>query len=246
MSGQRASVGAERRQEGLLPHLFVGAMACLLTVSIAGSGLYFAARWREKQQERARIEAFVDGLSQRSAAELAETVRQLRVKPALAARVLPVVLLRLKAAGSGTDGLGVVRVAAAFAAEEPAVAAALFAARRSVNEAVAAEAVAAMAEIRPVDVAAERLGVCIEDAACPAVVDVACEGLLDLGAAGRAEMKRRLGSLSVDRRHWLVGLIAARRPVEVTEWLGMLTADDARDVADRARATLKEVMMSGP
>lgn len=198
-------------------------LAFALTVSILGSLGYLAFRRLEESQEEARVRAFVEGLTFRSQAELHEGVEFLLERPALARRVLPVVVQRARRAElPATTRLAAVRVAREFVRREPRIARALFRLRESPDEYVASEAVLALGEVQPPEDAAELLGQCLTGNVSPSVVDAACDRLIRLGLPGRQALAARIDRLSAERRAWIMGLVSDRGLSDASAWVQLL------------------------
>ena len=230
-----SSAGAPRA--GLVGHLLVAVCACLLTVAIAGSGVFLVYRLYVQRELRVQVRAVVDSLQNRTSEELAERIARVRTHPRLASLVLPEVLKNLKNSRSEQQQCSAIQVLRVFVNDRQ-VEKALFKLRRDGREDVAAAAVAALGDIRPPERAAEVVGRCLEDvpsgAVAKAVVDEACAALVRLGEPGRREMQRRLGLLSVDRRIWLVTYVSEQGAEERRPWLEMLRQDGEARVRSAA------------
>lgn len=219
-------------------------LAAMLTVAIVGSAVLL---WHLRTRHRNRyysINRFVNQLDLLGPAEIAERAAFLRDHPDDARQVVTSVLRRLRRERSGRARLACVRLVQAFAPDDARVADRLFELRGVADETVAAEAVGALARVKPPQRAADYLGRCLGDPVTPAVVDVACESLLGLGAAGRDALADHFAGLSIDRRVWLVGLICDRRPTDMHEWLALMASDSSMAVQERAKAALKSAEIS--
>lgn len=199
----------------LVGHLAAGLLACALTVSILGSLSYLGISTYRDREERRRVAAFVSGLELRDRDELDYIVSELRRRPALAARVLPTVLRAAQRDGIERRQLAAIDVTAALldvpGFDDRRIEQILFSLRTSGNPAVAARAVAALARLQPARRACERLTDCL-DTDAPAVEDEVCVGLLALGESGARALRGALDKLDIDRKIWLTGLLAERRP----------------------------------
>ncbi len=226
-----------RQQLERRPPWFVAGLACVLTVGIAGSAAFLVLHWIEQSRWELRIQRFVEGLQFRTPAELAASVHQLKQRPALAERVLPVVLRRARHSSAPPPlRLAALRVARAFIGNDERIARVFFRLRNLPEEYLAAEAVEGLAGLQPPAKAADMLGRCLqEEGVSAAVVDVVCERLISLGGDGRVAMSQHLVHLSADRVRWIVGLVNHRRPPDADEWLIMLAQE-----ADRRNLTLAD------
>src|SRR5262245_30710669 len=86
----------EPREPGLLARAAMIVLACVLTVSIAGSALFLWQARSRAHDRYARIQKFVDRLGLLSPQEIAERAAALRETPEDARRVIPAVLKRLR------------------------------------------------------------------------------------------------------------------------------------------------------
>ncbi len=212
---------------GLAGHLVAAALACALTVSIVGSIAYLGIDYYRKREERQRISDFVSALEHRSPQELSTIVDELKKRRGLASRVIPTVLRTAKRDGSHQRQVAAVEVSEAFI-DEPGVEDAFFALRLSRDEVVAAKSVAALARLAPPERAVRRLVECL-DAPAPIVADAACCGMVDLGDPGATALRSSLGKFDVERRIWVAGLLADRKPPGAASLLeGMLSDSDVR------------------
>jgi hypothetical protein len=217
------------RQPGLWwGDILVAGCACLLTVAILGSGVYLTWKMMERRAVNASVRSFVSSLQNRTPAELEERVAQLRVMPKVARYVMPEIRRTLREANSEQQMGAAIQIARAFI-DDRSMRKALFRLRNDEREAVAAAAVEALSRMSPPEQAATTLGECLISGSdvpvSPAVVDEVCAGLIRLGAVGRAEMERRLASLSVDRRVWLARYLKEADARDRGEWLELLRAD---------------------
>jgi len=217
-------------------HVAVGCLACGLTVTIVGSLAYLAFRKLERDDTERRIAQFVSALENRSPEELTYAVRELQQRPGLARRVLPAILVAAQKSGSERQQLAAVSLCRAFV-DNPQVEEALFRIRLARTETVAAAAVDLLREVRPASQAAERLAGCL-DSPWPAVIDTACSGLLELGEPGAARLAESLPRLDEERRVWLVGLLAERRPETAEGLLERLRRDASAAVRRRAERAM--------
>lgn len=228
-TANRTAPGAARDVWG---HLVIGAASCVLTVSIVGSLAYIAIRSYRNREDRARILQFVGSLENRTAAELDHAAQELRRRPGLAGRVLPAVVSAARRSGVERRQLGAIRLCSAFI-DDTQVQDALFKLRLSLNETIAGEAVRTLAGVRPAERAAEVLSRCL-DASTQAAIDHACVGLLELGEPGLAALRSKLPELPSERRAWIAGLIAAKRPASPLFILEPLRIDADATVRTRA------------
>lgn len=222
-------------------HVLVSLSACLLTVSILGSGVFLAYKIYQRYQLTTRVRSFISSLENRTPEELAERAAELKDRPRVAQHVLPELRRGLANARSDEQLSAMIEISKAFISHKS-IERALFELRRDRREHIAGEAIAALAELEPPEYAAEVLGKSLQGAesgeVSQSVIDEACAGLLRQGAPGLAEMQRRLGELSVDRRVWIVGYVQAVGGPYRKAWLEMLSADAEPRVADAARMAL--------
>lgn len=213
--------------KGIAGDILVAASACILTISIAGSAVYLGYRAYDRRVQQARVDAFVNSLEHRTTAELAADADQLHGKPKLAKYVLPRILASIRTENDERRQIASMRIAWAFLDSQK-VRRTLHDMRRSPRESVAAAAVDALAHITPPAEAAHWLGQCL-DVNTGAVIDAVCAGLVSLGESGRFELKGKIEQLSVDRRIWLAGYIAAHPVDDRDKWLDLIAMDsDAR------------------
>jgi len=223
-------------RKGIGGDILVAASACILTISIAGSAVYLGYRAYDRRVQQERVDAFVNSLEHRSAAELAADAEQLRSKPKLAKYVLPRILSSIRTENDERRQIASMRIAWAFLDNQK-VRRTLHDMRTSSRESVAAAAVEALAHIMPPDEAAKALGDCL-DVGTGAVVDAVCAGLVSLNEHGRTVMNQKLGQFSIDRRVWIAGYIASHPVDDRDKWLNLLAADPdsrVRDAVDAAR-----------
>lgn len=217
--------------------VLVAVTACILTVTILGSigilGWKFYDQWQLKQ----RVRAVVASLQNRTPEELAEKAEQLKEHPKVARYVLPQIREAIVRSPSEQQQWSAIRIAEAFI-DDKSIEKCLFRLRTSPRERVSAEATRILSLVKPESRAAERLGACLEDAQCGAVVDEACAGLLRLGDVGREEMKKHLGKLNVGRRLWLVRYVNEKGGENRDSWLQMLAKDDDNAVRTAANNAL--------
>ncbi len=221
-------------RKGIGGDILVAVSACILTVSIAGSAVYLGYRAYDRRAQQERVDAFVNSLEHRTAAELAADAEQLHSKPRLAKYVLPRILASIRTENDERRQIASMRIAWAFL-ENPKVRRTLHDMRASERESVAAAAVEALGHITPPADAAQALGECL-DVSTGAVVDAVCAGLVSLNEHGRAVMKAKLGSFSVDRRVWIAGYIASHSVDNRDKWLDLLSLDTDARVRDAVEA----------
>lgn len=233
---------------GFWGRVLVAVSACVLTVSIVGSAAFLWFRIQERRELRTRVQGFIASLENRTDAELADRAAQLRGKPKVAEYVLPEIRRALRASRSEDQLCAVIRLCEAFV-DRREIETALFELRGDRREVVAGAAVDALAKVQPAERAAELLGQVLAGAASgetvPAGVDSACAGLFRLGAAGRAEIEKRLESMTVDRRLWLVKYVNEVGGPYRESWLTLLGADtDAgvREAVARARVMPEPIL----
>lgn len=229
---------------GVFGDLLVAVSACLLTVSIVGSGVYLGWRAYDRRVQQEKVDAFVASLEHRSEAELAADVDRLRAKPKLTKYVLPRLLASIRGATDERQQVASVRVACAFL-DLPKIRRALWELRESDRESVVSAAVEALSRIQPPGEAAQWLGKCL-DVKSGAVVDGVCAGLVALGEPGRNEMRGQLGKLSVDRRVWLAGYIGANPVDDRAAWLDLLAGDSEPRVREAVEAARKAPIVTRP
>lgn len=227
---------------GFWGRALVAVSACVLTVSIVGSAAFLWFRIQERRELRTRVQGFIASLENRTDAELADRAAQLREKPKVAEYVLPEIRRALRASRSEDQLCAVIRLCEAFV-DRREIETALFELRGDRREVVAGAAVDALSKVQPAERAAELLGQCLAGAASgetvPAGADSACAGLFRLGAAGRAEIEKRLESMTVDRRRWLVKYVNEVGGPYRESWLALLGEDadaSVREAVARARA----------
>ncbi len=247
-AGGGAPVDAPEHVAGFWGRVLVAVSACVLTVSIVGSAAFLWFRIQERRELRTRVQGFISSLENRTDAELADRAAQLREKPKVAEYVLPEIRRALRASRSEDQLCAVIRLCEAFV-DRREIESALFELRGDRREVVAGAAVDALAKVQPAERAADLLGQCVAGAASgetvPAGVDSACAGLFRLGAAGRAEIEKRLESMTVDRRRWLVKYVNEVGGPYRESWLELLGQDaDAgvREAVTRAMAMPEPTM----
>lgn len=219
---QTARTPDARRE--LWSQVIVGALACALTVSIVGSVAFLAIRSYRSRAYDARIQQFVQSLENRSAAELVHTTQELTKRPGVAKQLLPTLLATAEGRGPERRRLAAVQLCGAMVGSDDRVEKSLFALRLDRSEVVAAQAVEALASLKPPERAAEKLGECFADAT-PSVLDVLCYQLLNLGNEGRAVLRAHQAGFDVDRRRWLAGLLAERKPEDASSLLSPFATD---------------------
>lgn len=224
--------GAPRK--GIGGDILVAVSACILTVSIAGSAVYLGYRAYDRRIQQERVDAFVNSLEHRTAAELEADAAQLHSKPKLAKYVLPRILASIRTENDERRQIASMRIAWAFL-DNPKVRRTLHDMRASPRESVAAAAVEALAHITPPAEAAQALGDCL-DVSTGAVVDAVCAGLVSLNEHGREVMKLKLGSFTVDRRIWIAGYIASHVVDNRDKWLDLLGGDSDLRVKEAVEA----------
>ena len=223
-------------------HVLVAICACLLTIAIVGSAVFLVYKLQVQRELRGHVRTVVASLQNRTPEEIAERIAEVKTHPKLAGMVLPEVLSSLKDSKSEQQQCSAIEVLRVFVNHRQ-VEKALFRLHRDSREGVAASAVAALGDLQPPERAAEVLGLCLDDGSAGAVVDAvideACAGLLRLGEPGRLALEKRLATLSVERRVWLVGYVCAAGGPFRQAWLAMLRHDPderVREVAERAGA----------
>src|SRR5438874_13652438 len=77
-------------------HLLVSASACVLTVSIVGSGVFLANRLYVRYQTRGLIRDFLSSLENRTPDELDQSIAKLQERPRLVAQMLPEIVGSLR------------------------------------------------------------------------------------------------------------------------------------------------------
>ena len=229
---------------GVFGDLLVAVSACLLTVSIVGSGVYLGWRAYDRRVQQEKVDTFVASLEHRSEAELAADVDRLRSKPKLTKYVLPRLLASIRSAPDERQQVASIRVACAFL-DVPKIRRALFDLRGNERESVASAAVEALSRIQPPSEAAQWLGKCL-DVQAGAVVDGVCAGLVAIGEPGRQEMRGQLSKLSVDRRVWLAGYIGANPVDDRAAWLDLLSGDSEPRVREAVEAARKAPVVARP
>jgi len=220
--------------KGVAGDILVAASACILTVSIAGSAVYLGYRAYDRRVQQARVDAFVNSLEHRTAAELASDAEQLHAKPKLAKYVLPRILASIRTENDERRQIASMRIAWAFLDNQK-VRRTLHDMRRSERESVAAAAVEALGHITPPAEAAHWLGQCL-DVNTGAVIDAVCAGLVSLGDPGLSELKGKIEKLSVDRRIWLAGYVSVGTMPDRDKWLDLLAQDSDSRVRDAVSA----------
>lgn len=236
ITGQAESSSGGNKSGGIWGHMLVSASACLLTVSIVGSGVVLAYKGYRRYELKTKVHTFIDSLENRTQEELDDRAAQLRDRPKLAEHVLPELRRTLAGAESERQLCAAIEISRAFLQNQR-IEKALFELRRDGRECVAAAAVHALTALQPPEHAAEVLGNCLEGAEAglvvEAVVDEVCAGLFTLGEPGLQQIRNRLSNLPADRRVWLVGYVNTVGGPHRTEWLKMLQTDS--DPAVRAK-----------
>src|SRR5262245_29896693 len=95
-------------------HLLVSASACVLTVSIVGSGVFLANRLYVRYQTRGLIRDFLSSLENRTPEELDQSIAKLQERPKLVAQMLPEIVGALRNARSEEQLCAVIRVCRPF------------------------------------------------------------------------------------------------------------------------------------
>ena len=195
--------------------------------------------WRvlDRRQVRARVETFVASLENRTPEELAERARSLKSHPKVAKHILPEIARTIRSSRSESRQWAAIEISRAFLDDESIVNR-LYALRTDQRESIAAAAVHVLAELTPPDRAARMLGECLVDAEAAAARDEACAGLYAIGEPGRAEMARRIQSLSESRRVWLVKYVAEHPSPVQAAWLDLLNRDASPRVRSAVAAAL--------
>ena len=234
------STGSERAA-GMWGHVLVAVSACVLTVSIVGSGVFLSYRIYSRQQLKARVRERVAGLENRTAQEIADFAAQLRQRPKAADYVLPELRRTLRGAPSERQMCAAIDFARYFI-DDRKVETAIFDLRGDARESVSGAAVETLFKIQPPQRAAELLGRCLDGAnagqVSAAAIDSACVGLFELGAAGAVEMQKRLSVLTPARKTWLVGYVDSVGGPYRQMWLEWLAADGDTHVSNAARTAL--------
>ena len=232
---------ANERPGGIGGHVLVSASACLLTVSIVGSGAFLIYKAYQRYETKTKVRAFIGSLENRTPEELADRVAVLKERPKLAEYVLPELRRTLASATSERQLCAAIEVSRAFL-DNPRIGRSLFELRRDGRESVAGDAVRALAGLQPPEHAAEVLGKCLEGVDSghvgEAVIDQACAGLFSLGEPGLQRMRERLPSLPPERRVWLVGYVNTVGGPYRINWLELLRSDSNATVRARATAAL--------
>lgn len=241
ISGSKSPTHAVGRPGRIWGHLLVSASACLLTVSIVGSGVFLIYKTYQRYETKSKVRAFVESLENRTQEELDDRVSQLKERPKLAEYVLPELRRTLANATSERQLCAAIEVSRAFL-DNPRIGRALFELRRDGRESVAGDAVRALAGLQPPEHAADVLGKCLEGAesghVVEAVIDQVCAGLFSLGEPGLQRMRERLPSLPAERRVWLVGYVNTVGGPYRVNWLELLRSDPNATVRARATAAL--------
>ena len=226
---------------GAWGHLMVSASACVLTVSIVGSGVFLANRLYGRYQTRGVIREFLGSLENRTPQELDDSIARLRERPKLVEQMLPEMVRALRNAHSEEQLCAVIRVCQPFLRHKR-VRDALFELRGDGRESVAAAAVLALSKSEPSEHAAQILGRCLDDVPAgvlgPAAVDRLCSGLYELGGQGLETIRPKLMNLPIDRRVWLVGYVAGAGGPHRDGWLLMLQSDPDARVRSAAQQAL--------
>lgn len=229
-------------------HLLVSISACLLTVSIFGSGVFLVYKAYQRYETKSKVRAFIESLENRTPEELEDRCAQLKERPKLAEYVLPELRRTLASTTSERQLCAAIEVSRAFL-DNPRIARALFELRRDGRESVSGDAVRALAGLQPPEHAGDVLGKCLEGAesghVVEAVIDQVCAGLFSLGAPGLQRMRERLPSLSPERRVWLVGYVNTVGGPYRVSWLELLRSDPNATVRARAEAALEKNVAGG-
>lgn len=225
---------------GVWGHVLVTLCACILTVSIAGSAVYLGWRVYDRRQLKARVEAEVASLENRTPEELAERADYLKARPKLAKYVLPEIVSSITKATSEQQKCSAIQVAKAFL-DHKRIEKILFRLRKDPRESVAAASVNALSAIEPRARAAEVIGHCLVEATASAAVDEACVALYRMGQAGREEMSRRVPELEIGRRIWLVRYVGSVPGPDQRSWLDMLSRDEDPRVRAAAAGALERL-----
>jgi hypothetical protein len=242
VSGQadRSSMGG--KSGGVWGHLLVSASACLLTVSILGSGVFLVYKGYSRYQLKSKVRAIIDSLENRTQEELDQSAAQLKERPKLAEYVMPELRRTLVSSTSERQLCAAIEISRAFV-QNHRIERALFELRRDGREGVAAGAVHALAGLQPPEHAAEVLGKCLDGAEAglvvEAVVDEACAGLFALGDSGLRQVRPRLPNMPAERRAWLVGYVDSVGGPHRKSWLEMLRSDPDATVRTKAEAVLQ-------
>ena len=235
--------GTAKREGVWLGDVLVAACACLLTVAILGSGVYLTWKLLERRAVNTSVRSFVSSLQNRSPGELEERAAELKKKPKVAKYVLPEIRRTLRTANSEQQMCAAIQIARTFV-DDRSIRRALVRLRNDEREAVAAAAVEALGGVDPPELAASLLGECLtgesDTTMSPAVIDEACAGLIRLGPAGRAEMQKRLASLSVDRRVWIARYLKEADVRDRSDWLALLRSDGDEKVRNAAQEAEEE------
>jgi hypothetical protein len=222
----------------MMGHLLVSTSACLLTVSILGSGVFLVYKAYQRYETKSKVRAFIESLENRTPDELEDRCAQLKQRPKLAEYVLPELRRTLASATSERQLCAAIAVSRAFL-DNPRIGRALFELRRDGRESVAADSVRALSGLQPPEHAADVLGKCLEGAesgqVVEAVIDQVCAGLFSLDEPGLQRMRERMPSLTAERRVWLVGYVNSVGGPYRVKWLELLRSDP--DATVRARAT---------
>ena len=230
-------------------HLLVSVSACILTVSIVGSGVFLAHRIYVRYQTRGLIRDFLASLENRNSQELEESIAKLRERPRLVEQMLPEMARALRMAHSEEQLCAVIKVCQPFLSHRR-VRDALFELRADGRESVAAAAITALSQVQPPEQAAEILGRCLDEVPAgvlgPSAVDRLCSGLYELGPRGLEITRAKLANLPTERRIWLVGYVRGQMGPQQGEWLRMLLADPEERVRAVARAALEPVATNPP
>ncbi len=242
--------GIVGKSGGVWGHLLVSASACLLTVSIVGSGVVLVYKGYSRYELKAKVRTFIDSLENRTQEELDERSAQLKERPKLAEHVLPELRRTLAGARSERQLCAAIDISRAFLQNHK-IEKALFELRRDGREGVSAAAVHALAGLQPPEHAADVLGKCLEGAdtglVVEAVIDEVCAGLFALGEPGLRQMRGRLAGLSAERRTWLVGYVTAVGGPHRKNWLELLRSDSDPTVRAKAEAALaQDIFTSAP
>lgn len=232
------------RRESWAGHLLVAVSACVLTISIVGSGIFLVWKAHDRLQRKEKVRLFIASLENRTDSELDQDIQGLKSRPALASYFIPELTDNLSHPRSERHMLAMVQSCRAFLSHQR-IQRALFALHADPRETIAAEAVAVLSEVQPPSRAAEWLGRCL-DVPTYAVVDEVCVGLTRLGDPGRTELARHLERLTIDRRIWLVNYLRTVGGETSRPGLEILRADPEPRVRDAAIRALSEPLAMAP
>lgn len=222
-------------------HFLVSASACILTVSIVGSGVFLVNRIYTRYEFRSRIREFLGSLENRTQQELEQSAAKLQERPKVVEQMLPELTATLRSARSEEQLCAAIRISRPFLGHKR-IREALYELRADGRERVAATAIETLGGIEPPEQACEVLGRCLDDVSAgvlgPAATDRLCASLFELGTPGLSEIRSRLAKLSIDRRVWLVGYVATIGGPHRQAWLEMLKGDTEPRVQAAANQAL--------